>query len=390
MMMLKVKLYLRKIAYFLLGILGYFKHYSNKSCRRNVYIIGDLYSESGLGNVTRSLIASFDQNIDFKLINLPLSIESKQGEYSFQKREAKKLGDGICIFVGNPSILLQAFLKLNPYYLFANYTIGVWFWELEKIPANWERVEKLVNEVWAQSEFSARVFRKSSSIVKVMPFSLPYQVKHKFKREYFSLPEKQFVFLMTFDYLSHVARKNPSAVIQAFLEEFGSDQSVTLVIKSVNQNLPVINKNLLPSKARENKNIKFIDDYLTKDEMLSLIEVVDCYVSLHRSEGLGLGLAEAMSLGTLVIGTKYSGNMQFMNQKNSLLVDYTLVPVKVDEYPYADGNVWAEPKISSARAQMRYAVTHQVECQLLVLQGKIDLEQYDLSNQISWLKRNLG
>lgn len=389
-MMLRMKLFFRKIVYYLLGILGYLKHYSSKSCRRNVFIIGDLYSESGLGNVTRSLIASFDQNIDYKLINLPLSIESKQGEYDFHKREAKKLGDGICIFVGNPSILLQAFLKLNPYYLLTNYTIGVWFWELEKIPANWERVEKLVNEVWAQSEFSARVFRKSSSIVKVMPFSLPYQVKRKFKREYFSLPEKQFVFLMTFDYLSHVARKNPCAVIQAFLEEFGSDQSVTLVIKSVNQDFPEINKNLLISKARTNKNIKFIDGYLTKDEMLSLIEVVDCYVSLHRSEGLGLGLAEAMSLGTLVIGTKYSGNMQFMNQKNSLLVDYTLVPVKVGEYPYADRNVWAEPIISSARAQMRYAVTHQVECQLLVLQGKIDLEQYDLSNQICWLKRNLG
>jgi glycosyltransferase involved in cell wall biosynthesis len=370
--------------------MGKFKNHSKKPNSKKIYIIGDLYSESGLGNVTRSLVAAFSGNININLINLPLSVDSEQGQCYFYEREVKKLGDGICIFVGNPSILAQAFLRLNPYFLLTNYVIGVWFWELEKIPNTWNKVGKLVNEVWTQSEFSAKAFLQSGSLVKVMPFSLMHQIKQKFKREHFSLAENKFIFLMTFDYLSHISRKNPEAVIQAFHEEFGDDQSVMLVIKSVNKDLFTINNNSLLNNARKIENIKFIDHYLTKDEMLSLLEIVNCYVSLHRSEGLGLGMAEAMSLGTLVIGTGYSGNMEFMNSKNSLLVDYELTPVRSHEYPYADGNFWADPVISSARTQMRYALTHSLECSSLAMQGKIDLEKYDPTNQNCWLKKNLG
>jgi glycosyltransferase involved in cell wall biosynthesis len=384
------KIFAKKIIYALLGLMGRVKIHSKNPNSKNIYIIGDLYSESGLGNVTRSLVAAFSENININIINLPLSVDSEQGQYYFYEREVKKLGDGICIFVGNPSILLQAFLRLNPYFLLTNYIIGVWFWELEKIPTNWNSAGKLVNEVWTQSEFSAKAFLQSGSLVKVMPFSLTHQIKQNFKREHFSLAENKFIFLMTFDYLSHISRKNPEAVIQAFHEEFGDDQSVMLVIKSVNKDLLTINNNSLLNSARKIENIKFIDHCLTKDEMLSLLEVVNCYVSLHRSEGLGLGMAEAMSLGTLVIGTRYSGNMQFMNSKNSLLVDYELIPVGSHEYPYADGNFWSDPVISSARTQMRYALTHSLECGSLAMQGKIDLGKYDSTNQNCWLKKNLG
>lgn len=373
-----------------LGLLGSLKCYMAKVDPRNVYIIGDLYSESGLGNITRSLIASLGDSVNYKLINLPLSVGSQQGSYEFSEREAKKLGAGVSVFVGNPSILVQALLKLNVHYLVANYTIGVWFWELEKIPADWVKAGKLVNEVWTLSDFSAKAFSESNPISKVMPFALGYKRENLFGRDHFGISDDIFVFLMSFDYLSHVDRKNPSAVIQAFLDEFDDDPSVMLVIKSVNGDRSAVGNEGLLVKACASENIKFIDDYLTKDEMLSLIDVANCYVSLHRSEGLGLGMAEAMSLGTLAIATGYSGNLQFMKPDNSLLVGYTLVPVKAGQYPYAKGNVWAEPSIESARAQMRYALTHQVECNALVSQAKSDLEHCDVTCQRSWLKRNLG
>lgn len=385
-----IKRCLKALIYVSLRFLGRFKCYIPRSNRRNIYIIGDLYSESGLGNITRALIASLGTDANYKLINLPLSVGSQQGSYDFSKHEVKKLGSGVSVFVGNPSILVQALLKLNVLYLAANYTIGVWFWELEKIPADWVKVGSLVNEVWAQSDFSDKAFRESSPIVKVMPFALSYKREKVFGRDYFAIPDDRFVFLMTFDYLSHVARKNPNGVVQAFLDEFGDDPSVMLVIKSVNGEKGAECNDELLVRARAAENIKFIDSYLTKDEMLSLIEVANSYISLHRSEGLGLGMAEAMSLGTLAIGTRYSGNLQFMNPDNSLLVDYTLVSVRGDQYPYSKGNVWAEPSIESARAQMRYALTHKVECNTMVLQAKADLEHYDVTSQRAWLKRNLG
>lgn len=378
------------IIYGFLGVLGRVKRCIPKSGLDSLYIIGDLYSESGLGNVTRALITSLGADVDYKLINLPLSVGSQQGSYDFSKREVKKLGPGVSVFVGNPSILVQALLKLNVRYLAANYTIGVWFWELEKVPSDWVKAGRLVDEVWAQSDFSAKAFSEVNSVSKVMPFALAYKRENVLGRDRFAIPDGRFVFLMAFDYLSHVDRKNPGAVIQAFLDEFGDDPSVILVIKSVNESKDAVDGNALLMKARAAQNIKFIDNYLTKDEMLSLIEAANCYISLHRSEGLGLGMAEAMSLGTLTIGTGYSGNMQFMNPGNSLLVDYTLVPVKKDQYPYAEGNVWAEPSIQSARVQMRYALTHQVECNALVSQAKADLERYDITNQRAWLMRNLG
>jgi glycosyltransferase involved in cell wall biosynthesis len=378
----------KEALYMLLGLLGRLKSSENNTHRGHLYIIGDLYSESGLGNVTRALIASLGDSVDYKLINLPLSISSLQGTYNFTGKEVKKLGPGLSIYVGNPSILVQALLKLNLRYLVSNRTIGVWFWELEKIPNHWVKACRLVDEVWAQSDFAARAFNKSNQITKVMPFALNDKHYHFFDRNYFSIPTDRFIFLMTFDYLSHLSRKNPNATLKAFLEEFRGDQSVMLVVKSVNSN-KYTGDDQLVMQARNVENIRFIDDYLTRDEMSSLISSADCYVSLHRSEGLGLGMAEAMSLGTLVIGTRYSGNMQYMHSGNSLLVDYTPIQVEAGEYPYAEGNVWADPSQHSARAQMRYAVQYKSECKILVSNAIADLDHYDTAHQLVWLKRNL-
>lgn len=388
--MLILKSAVKAILYAFIGLLGYTKYYVPKSQRCDIYIIGDLYSESGLGNVTRAIIASLGEDISYKLINLPLSIESKQGGYDIVRREVKKLGPGVSIFVGNPSVLVQALLKLDITYLISNYTIGVWFWELERIPNSWKKVGRLVDEVWAQSDFAANAFAVSNQKTKVMPFALSTKPDFFFDRNYFSIPDDKFIFIMTFDYLSHVARKNPDAVIRAFIDEFEGDSSVMLVIKSVNSEKFNTNKDELLVKARVCENIVFIDDYLTKHELLSLIKVVDCYVSLHRSEGLGLGLAEAMSLGTMVIGTGYSGNMQYMTSENSLLVDYALVPVRECEYPYAKGNFWAEPSLESARTQMRYAISPENGREARIAKAKASIERYDFNYQRAWLMKNLG
>lgn len=361
-----------------------------KTESKHIYVIGDLYSESGLGNVTRAFIQTLEGIVDYSVINLPMSVMSKQGAYQFGSRETRRLGPGINIFIGNPSILLLGFRSLNLLAMLRNYTIGIWFWELERIPRDWAIAGKLVDEVWAQSAFVARAFEGSSRRVEIMPFVLDHTEEVRYDRRHFGLPEQCFVFLMTFDYLSHVARKNPIAVLNAFRSEFGDDPSVLLVIKSVNRNRRTHFAEDVESIINASSNVISMDRYLDKDELLSLIRVTDCYVSLHRSEGLGLGMAEAMSLGTLVVATGYSGNMDYMSADNALLVDYQLKPVNAAEYPYASNNVWAEPSIDSARYQMRVAKQSGSKAQNLTENARRSIARYDTAAQQRWVLSRLG
>lgn len=380
----------KKMLFGLIGLLALLKPlFRRRYTAAHVTVVGDLYSESGLGNVTRALIRTLDGVVDYSVINLPMSVMSKQGDYAFGARETRKLRPGVTIFVGNPSILLSACLKLNPLAILANETIGVWFWELEKIPRDWAVAGRLVDEVWAQSAFVARAFEGSSARVLVMPFVVEACPATDYGRDHFGISDQPFVFLMTFDYLSHVARKNPLAVLRAFKAEFGDDPDVLLVIKSVNKNRCGDAAAEVASIIGGSRNIVTMDDYLNRDELLSLMRVADCYVSLHRSEGLGLGMAEAMALGTLVVATGYSGNMDFMNAACALLVDYTLKPVDAEEYPYARNNVWAEPTLASARMQMRAARANGDKTHALVATARANMARYDTAHQQRWVASRL-
>jgi glycosyltransferase involved in cell wall biosynthesis len=99
------------------------------------------------------------------------------------------------------------------------------------------------------------------------------------------------------------------------------------------------------------------DEAMSRDELLGLENAVDAFVSLHRAEGFGLGLAEAMFLGKPAIGTAYSGNLEFMNESNSCLVNFELVTLAEGDYLYADPRFrWAEPDVEHAAHHMRRLV----------------------------------
>jgi len=109
------------------------------------------------------------------------------------------------------------------------------------------------------------------------------------------------------------------------------------------------------SKYSKKLRIKVIDSTLSVEQMIALRELTDVYLSLHRSEGFGLNIAENMLAGNLVIATGYSGNMDFMTAENSYLVDYTIVPLEEGNYPYWVGQWWAEPSVDSAVWALREA-----------------------------------
>ena len=235
------------------------------------------------------------------------------------------------------------------------YNIGYWFWELPNFPQEWRYAIPLIDEIWVNTEFNARAMAQAHPRVIKIPFGLEFdQPKPKFTRAYFDLPRSGFLFLVTFDFNSLVTRKNPAGAIEAFLAAFShSQQDVFLIIKSMHGQLHTSAYKKLKLYARHDPRIIFIDQSMSTEEARGLLQCADCYVSLHRSEGLGLGMAESMYLGKPVIATAYSGNLEFMNDSNACLVDYTEIAVAPEEYPHAQNQVWAEPNLQTAALGMQ-------------------------------------
>jgi len=174
-------------------------------------------------------------------------------------------------------------------------------------------------------------------------------------RKKYNISESDFVFIFSFDYFSGFERKNPFALLEAFSHVFSDRKDVRLILKtshrdSFKDKADKITKFLIENKLE--KKIIIIDEIFIKDDLMSLFNSADCYISLHRGEGLGIGMLEAMSLGKPVIGTKYGGNMEFMNEDNSFPVDYKMVKAKDDYSLYKDVQYWAEPDLLQAGSYM--------------------------------------
>ena len=236
------------------------------------------------------------------------------------------------------------------------YRIGYWYWELDTIPAAWDEHVRDVDEIWTATRFVADAFRSRFDVpVHTILPGLQLPALPALGRAHFGVPEGKFLFLFTFHMTSIMERKNPLGLIRAFQTAFGRDRSVGLIIKtSFGASHPAMMAQLQDATA--SSSITIIDSVYTQAEVLGLMQCCDCYVSLHRSEGYGLTMAEAMLLGKPVIATAYSGNLDFMSPETSLLVDYKLVTLDRPFGPYEVGTRWAEPSVRHAAECMRRVV----------------------------------
>ena len=238
------------------------------------------------------------------------------------------------------------------------YRVGFWYWELDRIPQGWKDALASLDEIWVATEFVAAAVRGATSkpVVKIAP-PIEVRLSRRYARSDFALPENRFLFLFSFDYNSYPKRKNPDGAIAAFRRAFGNRRDVGLVLKSINGKHHAERFAEMRDLVGADDRIVVLDAFLTRDEVLGLQSVADAFVSLHRSEGLGLGLAESMYQGKPVIGTRYSGNLEFMNDQNSCLVDCELVPVGKGEYHYDDERFhWAQPDVDQGAHCMRRLV----------------------------------
>jgi glycosyltransferase involved in cell wall biosynthesis len=219
-------------------------------------------------------------------------------------------------------------------------------WELARYPECWAKVLERFDEVWAPSAFiQDAIAGVVSKPVVHMPLAVDLKLSAFLGRRHFGIPEEAFVVLFFFDFSSFADRKNPGAVLEAFerLAARRPDAHIHCVIKSRGgSDADEAQRDLEARLAALAPRAQAIYGDLTDNEIKNLVRVCDVFVSLHRSEGFGRGMAEAMAMGRPAIATGYSGNLDFMTPETSLLVDYDLVPVAEGAYPHGDGQVWAD------------------------------------------------
>jgi glycosyltransferase involved in cell wall biosynthesis len=243
------------------------------------------------------------------------------------------------------------------------FNIAFCYWELDS-PADCQLLGLMLpDEIWVASAFTARAFGPyCRSLINVgTTYDVGPRIGHTAARKLFqsyNITDTDFVFLNVSDALSGVQRKNPMAAIRAFTAAFPENKQVKLIIKthnvkhSASPNWRNVWKSIAEVAAADSRII-LIDETFSRAKHLALIEASDCFVSLHRSEGLGLGLMEAFILGVPVMTTAYSGVLEFCNNDNAWLIDYDEILLNASDYAFVKpGHKWANPNPVSAITAM--------------------------------------
>jgi glycosyltransferase involved in cell wall biosynthesis len=239
----------------------------------------------------------------------------------------------------------------------STYNIGVWHWELPELPDSWIASAEPFDELWAPSAFvQSAISRKVTIPVIHMPHGIDVADIEPCSPEELGVPPGLFTFLCMFDFDSVADRKNPLAAFEAFRRAFPGESRAALLIKTVHASGHAAEYSALQERIRETPNVYLTDSMLSRAQVNGLVAATGSVVSLHRSEGFGLILAEAMFLGKVAVATGWSGNMDFMNAGNSCPVGYELVTLDRDHDGYPAGEQWAEPDVDHAAHLMRRIV----------------------------------
>ena len=295
----------------------------------------------------------------------------------------------ICV---NADQLPRFTYDVGPEFFRHRHSIGIWWWEVARFPARFHNAFELVNEVWVGSDFVRRaIAAETDKPVFVLPLGieLPAEAPPA-DRAALGLPEG-FLFLFSFDFDSRFERKNPLAVVEAYRRAFAADEGSALLLKTINGDRHLHDLERLRYATADRADIHVVDGYRSAEETASITAACDCYVSLHRSEGFGLTLAEAMTHGKPVIATGYSGNLDYMNHDVGYLVPYTLTSIPDGIDPYPAGSEWAEPDVAAAADFMRAVYENQEEAGEVGRRGRAFIaEHFSRERTGAFVRSRLG
>lgn len=324
--------------------------------KQGVNLIGYAKGELGIGEDVRCASNCLEVvGIEHSIYSYPNNKNIRHGEKSHDHRITDDNPFNVNIFCLPAIESSWAAIDLGEKFFSNRYNIGYWPWELERWPKKLSTVFSYFDEIWAPSEFIANALKNVSPVpVKWMTLSLPKIGQVCADRHFYGLPEDHYLFFFMFDFGSSYHRKNPLDILRAFQKAFPSKQEkVGLVFKFMNHKSESEIYREFESLINEDPRVFKFAGTMDKVDVLGLINVTDCFISLHRAEGFGRCIAEAMLLGKPTIATGYSGNMDFCKPEHSDLVEPVLKPINEDEYWYFEDQVWAYPNVAQAALYMR-------------------------------------
>ncbi len=347
----------------------------------DVTIVGYPFQPTGMAEHARSTFRALQAvGVTPRLLNVaednrPIDPDL---ERDFGPHLAASLGSGINVFGVNGDEAARVIDKVGEAAFGAAYNIAYPAWELARYPKDYARVLERFDEIWTPSTFvQAAVAEAVSKPVHCMPLPVDLKLSAFLGRRYFDIPEEAFVVLFFFDFTSFSARKNPDAVLAAFEQVCATrpHADICCVIKSRGESHEAEQAALEDRLAALGPRALAIYGDLSDNEIKNLVRCCDVFVSLHRSEGFGRGMAEAMAMGRPAVATGYSGNLDFMAPGTGLLVDYALIPVGPGEYPHGDGQVWADASSTHAAELIVQLLDDPAEASAMGRRAKVHIHE---------------
>lgn len=324
------------------------------AARPPVTVAGVFRSASGLGESARlNLAALHDAGIACNVADLSHTLLGSM-ELPPSPFPPAIAGPGTLILHVSGPFVPYALRCLGPALTGGKHIIGVWHWELPRLPSDWAIGCAHVHEVWAPSQFIANAVQQNfQGMVRVMPHAIPLPDGID-ATPWRAMADNGFLAVTQFNMASGFERKNPLAAVAAFRRAFGDDPKACLIIKMQNQDAWPEGARRLRAATANSRNIKIVTQTMTRSQVFSMLAAADTVLSLHRAEGFGLLAAEAMLMGKPVIATNWSATAAFLTAQNACPVSYRLVPAcdPQGNYHYPDQN-WAEPDIAEAAHWLR-------------------------------------
>jgi glycosyltransferase involved in cell wall biosynthesis len=326
--------------------------------RTGMNIVGFFTADLGIGESARCMARAADAaSIATCLVPLRLNCRNRLGDTTFSARLQDSNPHGVNVFHVDPPVARDIDHHHGEAFRRDKYNIGFFAWELPEFPEAWMSSLDYFDEIWCPSDFVREsIALRAHFPVLTMPHAIGFERPKGDTgsiRRRFGLPQDAFLFLFLFDLNSYTARKNPGAVIEAFRRSGLAGGGAALVIKVQNADANAGDFAALSAAVADLPGTVIISETLSRADVYALEAACDCFVSLHRSEGFGLAVAESMYLGKPVIATGWSATSEYLNHENGLPVRFSLVKLGEDHGPYAKGSTWAEPDVGHAAELMR-------------------------------------
>ncbi len=335
--------------------------YIRRHARLGLNIVGFLTADLGVGESARCMVRAADAaGLPAALVPLKLNCKNRLGDQTYADRLQEANPHPVNVIHVDPPASRDIDHHHGPGFRADRYNIGYFAWELPEFPDAWLPALDYYDEIWCPSDFTANAIRLKAPVpVLTMPhaiaFPRPAETADQLRTR-FALPPGAFLFLTLFDLNSYSARKNPRAAIAAFRQAglpAAGPGAAGLVIKVQNAEGNEADFAALQQSVRDLPGVILLTGTLARAEIYALEAACDAFVSLHRSEGFGLALAECMYLGKPVISTDWSAPAEFVNRENGCPVRARLVTLEETHGPYARGSIWADPDPTEAADWMR-------------------------------------